>query len=302
MLACILTGCSDGGSQGGRGTDPNLVAPRDARFDGAANNSDGGDASSPLEPASGSKLCDGSQTPRLMYRLNPSPGRWPPGAQVIVENGLQLVAIDGTCTFHVKDGEWSPIRSGKLEERELQALVDALDVKHWPADGVACGDGEDAPWLDYWVLGHELRGRPCSGSDRRWVADAAESMTKQLFARGEEHAGPMRFSLNRRANPALDLDVGESWPFGDPDDYIAPPFDEDLGYVTRVFDAGVEEAAQLRGLRIRAAERGGLRWPQFISIIQADGAFYELYVRDLGPFEADDGAVVNFTAPDLVRK
>jgi hypothetical protein len=211
--------------------------------------------------------------------------------------------VDGTCRYHVRGGLWNEARTGTLSAQDLERLSAQLRYPEWPRlAGRYCVGAFDLPAQHFWFDRAAIVKVPCGTGDTpiRFDPQAPSiEVGKALYQKGLPIDGAARFALVATlpappANMQSRYRGAEPWPLAS-DPRMLTPHVTGMGPqpipIHRVDGA---DAATLRRLRVRmlAGEIGeGGPVPAFIPIRQPNGQLYELYVRDVLPFENDKGVV-----------
>jgi len=113
----------------------------EAGIDGADVASDGGshevpDAVDEMAPDGPTDICSGATGLTLIYYRDPTLSSVPPGSQVVRENGMSFLFMDGGChywVFGASSSELEETRSGALSAADAAALAADLSYAEWPS-------------------------------------------------------------------------------------------------------------------------------------------------------------------------
>jgi hypothetical protein len=253
------------------------------------------DASDQSTPPASSELCDGSGKLRLAAVSSLSGVGY--GDDVMYEDGAYPLLIDGSCKYYVRHGAWSTLRSGVLSGQQMELVRDRLRYDEWAAQtGKYCDGAYDSPARTYWYAGESFQVVSCMPAKLPPLNPEQPLLT--LIADLYEQANDL---TNASLRYELTVDPGTSaperyrggasWPFGDPRPLVALPTDDNAYPRPLIHLATAQEATVLRGLRSRFLS-GEIGDATFIPVVQGDGTVYKLTMRDVGPFENAEGAVL----------
>jgi hypothetical protein len=272
VLACSMTLASCGGA-----------TPADS------SNADGGN--------SGVEICDGSAGVRLAAFVGGG-GPVAPGLYMLGENGWNYLLVSGRCEAWVLKEPVAPLRHVVLSKEQANSLASDFRLGEWNGFPPAMGGCPDGSGVRFRYLGDEVSGVPCGLMPSHPLSSMSKALAMQvsnLYAAGSAVEGDARYLLASE-DPDSPRDSqayrnASVWPLSSPADTVAIP-SKDLYRYQRGGSrrASAEEASLLRALRTSWLE-GAIGWSvsQFIPIVQADGARYQLYVRDSCPWENESG-------------
>ncbi len=240
------------------------------------------------------RICDGSDGLRFAYRrfigfALPAPYR------IFSELGGPFLYIDGHCHYWVSDAHAisadQDIRTGVLDAASEERIAQATHFASWPAlenaftcteqppldgGGTFFSDGSFRPMCPYCVSEavSELV-EMCGG--------ATDALQAQLFAQGQPLDGPVRLFMSTQSVASEPGRV--DWPLASDPAAIAA--------ATTQVTLRIDDLADARVLRaLRASHHAA--FPIFESIPVRDGAgqLYQLFLREVLPFENDEGLVI----------
>ena len=245
-------------------------------------------------PSFDEKVCDGSQDLRLAARLVGG-GPTYPGADLLHENGFLFLYVRGDCRAWVKESDsWAAARTLELGADRAARLFDALALPTWHAwRGTYSGNAFDAA---DWVLATpatriECRSGCLEPGVPASVARIAANLAEQIFVladAGTPLDGGVRF-LAIRDEPGR-IPGPLAWPLATP---VLASVAHDMGEPPvpgRGIAVSDEEDA--RALRELVSSSETVRRLYGLLPVRDDaGAVYDLFVRDMLPFESDAGLV-----------
>jgi hypothetical protein len=290
--------------------DVSLDADEPDGADGSSADDLGADvARSDLPDTATNRICDGSNFITFQYSVYLAPPHKPYGSENVWENGAPFLYIDGHCRywsfgtggfFLQADGE---TRTGTLtfaEAEELATDVRLADWSTWSGSHryVQTADNTDAVFGDgtNFVSCDNSCDFPGAPTDLVGIYHAVLPWLERLYARGTPLAGSVRATL-------VDVDAvypdwrtaTAAWPLDRPLAPFVVPYTYQFpqASATRVDQP---DADKLRALR---AQKQDILPPNnstpFVPLRGNQGHLYGLYVRDVLPFERDDGRVPSRT-------
>ena len=223
------------------------------------------------------------------------------GSDVLYENGTHALVVDRSCGYAVRGGLWNEARMGPLTQEDVSSLEETAQLSKWAdVQGSYCYAAFDGPDFVFWYRGATIwiracgyPGGPAPALDPR---EPLRTFAANLYSRGAALAGPVRFALVRRTaelRPGEEdkFRGGQPWPLaGAPANVAAMPSQTEPYPLVPIHVASGADAVTLGSLRA-ALLAGTIGNGQFIPIVENDGALYELYVRDVLPFEDESGMV-----------
>lgn len=240
-------------------------------------------------------ICDGSPDLRLAFQVSGG-GPTAPGETMLSENGWRFLLVDGTCQAWVLKDSSGPLVRTVLSPDDEAQLATALELSAWNGITPPPGGCPDANGTSFRFRDQRLSGVPC-GADpaSAWAQlnTAADAQLDRLAASGTAWAGDLRYVVLRESSPN-DPRPPVAWPLATPLATIVRDLNQGSGY--RRGDslrATGDDASKLRAIRTTAAGASstyGVVY-DFTRVSDAEGATYQLYVRDALPFEQDDGLV-----------
>jgi hypothetical protein len=243
------------------------------------------------------EICDGSARVRLAA-LTGGGGLVHPGVYVLSENGWHYLLVSGQCEAWVLKEPTASLRHVVLSREQARLLARGFRLGEWSSITPAFGGCSDAPNVRFHFDKDEIIAGPCGLKPEHPVSvmDAAFRMqTETLYAAGSAAEWDVRYWLAVEPTPPQSSDAyyrnAPPWPLSSSPDAVAISFAELSRYQRGVSrHASAEEASTLRALRTSWLERAiGWRGSGFIPIVGADGARFQLYVRDSSPWETASG-------------
>jgi len=248
-------------------------------------------------------VCDGTPNLRIFMGVVGG-GSWqfpPPGRQVLYDNGTYLL-VDGECRFWARGPDpWDDVRTGVLDGVLLAQLLEDVRHERWAdLEGIyAPGGGYDTPDILFadtetfvvCVMGCSLGAVP---EDVAAMRDALSPWRLRLWSYGTPVGGDVRV-MAIRTPPPLYLEglPTSTWPATTPIEDLAVEYTEasSLGYGAGhlLTGAGAEIMRSLRRSYVSGVH-GGF-WYRYLPILEADGTFYEVAVRDTTPYEDERGLI-----------
>jgi hypothetical protein len=248
-------------------------------------------------------LCDGSAGARLAARGGGG-GPIEPGLQMLAENGWEYLIVTGTCETWVLSSLWQPLRHLTLSSEQERALVADLRVGRWSAlaartpPGGSCFDAGSITFR-FDQVRYDSSACGLDPADELALVDAAfDQKLQELAGAGAAADGDVRYLVvedDGSAGMDIVFDNPATWPLGAAPAAVAvtraqlvvPPFGG------RSLRASGDDARALRALRddFLAGRIGNMMYGGFIPIVTADGMRFDLYVRDVSPFEGADGLI-----------
>jgi hypothetical protein len=249
------------------------------------------------------RICDGSAGVRLAARVGGG-GPVGLGRYMRSENGFEFLLVTGTCEAWVLPDDAQPLRHLMLTPAQETALVTDLRVARWSAlamrtpPGGGCSDAGSLT-CRFDQVHYESPGCGVDPTDEFALVDGAfEAKLQELAAAGAPADGDARYLvIEGEGSPAADVYYKNpvTWPLGVAPSTVAVPQDQIFAQPTtgRSLRASGDDARTLRALRadFLAGRIGNVMYEDYIPILTADGAYYELYVRDASPFEGADGLI-----------
>lgn len=257
-----------------------------------------GDASVPKP------LCDPSAVEATRVSLEVrAVGGLAPGAAVLFDNGGPYVFVDGQCNYWANNPSqiWDEMHSGVLDRDTAERLGARLHVDAWADLGGVWTDPRggvfDAPVLIFddsqqAVLCVDGCDGPEVPSEVKAMRDALIGVAQELWDRGAPSASSLRvIAMPAEPGPGIPF---VDWPLARPISELVRP--SDVGFGEGVLEADAASVDALKALRrsFLDGEHGAFVWDMLP--VKADGAYYQLYVRDALPFE-DANGLVPLTVP-----
>ncbi|MDB4979562.1 MAG: hypothetical protein JWM82_314 [Myxococcales bacterium] len=249
------------------------------------------------------RLCDGSAGVRLAARVGGG-GPVGLGRYMRSENGFEFLLVTGTCEAWVLPDDAQPLRHLTLTSAQESALVTDLRVARWSALAMRtppAGGCSDASSLTYRFDQAHYQSPGCGvdPTDELALVDRAfDVKLQELAAAGAPAAGDARYLvLEGDGSTAADLYYKNPapWPLGVAPATVAVPRDQIFSQPTtgRSLRVSGDDARKLRALRadFLAGRIGNVMFEDYIPIVTTDSAYYELYIRDVSPFEGADGLI-----------
>jgi hypothetical protein len=285
VLLVTLSACGgddrDGGGGGGAEGD-----------EGAAGEADEG----PVEPSPPVKICDGSSELRLAALFGST--WWSQAEAVSTENGHPFVYVDGTCRYWTS-GVQGQALAGTLGPEEEARLTSALHVASWssfPREEWS-GDVADAPALVLWEPEALVS---CSGGcSGEQVPQPLGSVglalydENELLQQGAQPIDGLMRAYAAEVGPFADDVPILEWTFEPPiSEFSFPASEGNAGTEPAVID-DPDAVAALRAAWLEAQASRSV----FIAARDPDGAYYQLFARDVLPFEDPEGWGVELPEP-----
>ncbi len=222
-----------------------------------------------------------------------------PGSNVLYENGTRFLIIDEQFHFWVQTEPFGDVRTGTLSADEAQMLREKLRLDQWSEYvGIYSYPSSCVGGASVWKF--QCRTKvvdmsSCTASNPAeqvmWLRDEVQSTIADLHAIGCPSSGPVRFTLVTRpeADPSNDIYSNAMlWPLSAPAATYAVSI-PDTSHASPHYASGTE-ANSLRAIAVRRRNEEISRpWAGFAPIKDADGNLYELFVRDMLPFEDEHG-------------
>lgn len=240
------------------------------------------------------QICNGSQELRLAARLVGG-GPQIPGGELLSENGFLFLYVRGDCRAWVKESDsWGTVRSLDLGQERASRLFEALELSSWhAARGIYSGGSFDAA---DWVLATPATRIECrTGCAGSGVPSAVTTITARLVAQisvladaGTPLDGAVRFLAVRDEQGRIPGPL--DWPLATPElATVAHDMDEPPTPGRGLAVTDPEDARVLRELV--SSSQATRRLYGILPVKDGAGATYDLFVRDMLPFESDAGLV-----------
>jgi hypothetical protein len=225
-----------------------------------------------------------------------------PGSQVLSENGYDFLVVNGQCHFWVQTKAFGDVRTGTLEFSQSAKLSEALKLDTWSGlEGTYQSSLCDGPWMLYRFAAHRMSVQPyCNGPNTAeriaWLREQTRSEIERLHAQGTPVDGPVRYVLviDEGMFPAGSDAYRNAplWPLATPAASLAITVMEANHYSageSHLVPAG-PDAQSLRSIAadFRAGSIGR-EYYLFIPIRDAEGRYYQFFVRDSIPIENEQG-------------
>jgi hypothetical protein len=249
----------------------------------------------PIEP-----ICDPAEMDagRVAVESRIDPTRVARGSAVVYDNGAYYLFVDAQCHYWVNNPSqvWDPTHTGVLDGDAAKQVGEELHFSAWsdlrgtwsdPAGGVF-----DASILVFdnsqqAVICAEL----CGASDVPLVVkamrDASPVIVQELWNRGEPAVSAVRaVATLGESSPGIPY---VDWPLARPiSDFVRTG---DVGFGEGTLEDDADSVRTLKELRASFV-RGDHGYFGFDMLpIKANGAYYQLYLRDTLPFEDAAGLV-----------
>ncbi len=248
-------------------------------------------------------LCDGSQNVRFAAQYGGT-GTVKYGSQLLYENGLYFLAIDGQCRYWSQNSLFREVYTGVLTKEQANDVANRLRLSSW---GLYVGHYQtgwcDGPWarfrLDSEVisLGSACNGLHSSGGIQ-WLRDEFMSINNEFVLSGSPAETPARFTLVAATDQLISWPPYRNaplWSLSAPiaDLALTPEEATEYEYLPVSERSHVFDADEARVLWEYAAmyRRGeiGVDYAQLIPLRDADDNLYELFLRGTVPFEDENG-------------
>jgi hypothetical protein len=256
------------------------------------------DAGTDLAPAAtdtaqGHSICTGGDEIRLAIQVAGG-GPASPGQAMLAQNGWSFLLVDGSCIAWVlKDYAGRLVRAA-LSAADENELATTLSLSTWDNISVPAGGGcFDAPGISFHFADRRLSGPSCgvpANSAWKQLNDAGNQEISRVAALGSPWDGDVRYLLLQEAT-APDNRGAVTWPLASSLSAIAVPSSQMFTYRPEaILLATGEDAAKVRALRT-IPRADATAYYNFTRVTDAGGGTYQLFVRDVLPFEQPSGGL-----------
>ena len=220
---------------------------------------------------------------------------------MLIEHGYDFFVVDDRCQFWVLNYEGAgSIRRGTLTDGDIQTISDSLQLSQWlhHAGSYEC-NWFDGPWWNYQFRGVSVHsdsvGRDWESIE--WMIREVHDIIVRLYDRGEPMDGAVRYTLV--THPQLVLMAPDDyyrnsadWPLAISANDLAVHLGEE-GWSDSIHQAEGADADSLRA--IGRDHRNGIRGnpsTKFSPVVDREGTHYQLFMRDVLPFDASDWSLL----------
>ena len=240
----------------------------------------------------------GGENIRLVAQSGSVGGSLPPGSQVMHENGIPFLIVDEQCRFWVHKQTLGDVRSGTLNTHMLRSLWEHLQLAHWSEYAGQYGSQHDqGTWwrfqYDGSLVGISVNGLSTEDAKRiAWLLDGIRASVGLLHEHGDPVGGSVRFVLvddSEAGGVTTHYEDAAYWPLPEPAASWAVSVGEaNLNAAARRVDGADADSLRQTVDRYRNAYRT-LPGIGFVPVKDDVGGYYQLYLRDMLPFEDDQG-------------